>query len=581
MTVRARLPLLLGPIGVAWAYLAVREQHDEGRPWTFLVSELVPGLALIAAALVIWWRRPGNRCWWLLAAAGFAWYVGDFQYVTNRDVTLAAFAFGKWYGLFVAWAVLAFPSGRLQYRHDGVLVGLIGVALGVRSLGRLFLHVPPDVAGYGTENRFLPITDDRWWRALEDTFAWVYSGLIVGVLFSVAHHWARSSRPGRRTLSPALFAGVVLAGAVGYEYLVGWNVEVPRAVGVRIFYVVNWAYAAMAAALALGFIRLRLTRSSVVDLVAELGEGPTPERLGDTLARALGDDSLELFPWSASAGGYVDDEHRPVRLPADARTRAVTLIERQGEPVAALVHDVALREDPGLVNAVVAAVRLTIDNERLASTIEAQLAEVAASRARILAAGDDERRRIERDLHDGSQQRLVAIALALRLAETRLDPDSPPDVRRALTRAVSDLSEAIDEFRALARGIHPAILSESGLAAALQSLVDRCPMTVRLELSLTREPPAAIAATAYFAVSEALTNVVKHANADGVTVRAGTMGDSIRVEVIDDGDGGADDRAGSGLRGIADRVATAGGTLWIRSTAGEGTQVEVELPCGS
>ncbi len=250
MTLRARLPLLLVPVGLVLSYLAVREQQRSGRPWTFLASVLVPGLALIAAGVVVWSRRPGNRCWWMLVAAGIAWYVGDFEHATNRDVSLAAFAFGRWQGLFLTWAVLAFPSGRLQFRHDGVLVALIGAALGMRSLGRLFLHVPPDVAGYGTENRFLPITDDRWWRAVEDTFAWVYSVLILGVLISVAHHWVRSSRPGRRTLSPALFTSLVLAAAVSYEYLIGWNAET---VGVRAGYVLSWAYAAMAAALALGF----------------------------------------------------------------------------------------------------------------------------------------------------------------------------------------------------------------------------------------------------------------------------------------------------------------------------------------
>jgi signal transduction histidine kinase len=516
----------------------------------------------------------------MLGAAGIAWFVGDFEHALNRDVALAGFALSKWQGWFLALAVLSFPSGHLQFPRDRVITGLIAVALGLRTLGRVFLHVPPDVAGYGTENRFLPITDDRWWRAAEDAFAWVYPTLIVATALSVAAHWARSSRPGRRMLSPALLAGAVLAAATGYEHVIGWNAGGPRLDRVRIVYVVNWAHAAVALALAVGFVRLRQTRSAVVDLIAELGEGPAPDRLGDALARALGDDSLQLVTWSDTVGRYVDARLRPIELPDDERGRAVTLIERQGAPVAALIHDVALREDPGLVNAIVAAVRLTIDNDRLASTIEEQLAEVAASRSRMLAAGDEERRRIERDLHDGAQQRLVAIALALRLAETRLDSDSPPDVRQTLTTAVRDLSEAVDELRDLARGIHPAILTESGLGAALRALVDRSPLPVTLDLSLAGEPAAPIAATAYFAVSEALTNVAKHARAGHVSVRAATRVGAIRIEIADDGVGGADDRAGTGLRGIADRVATMGGTLAITSAAG-GTRVEIELPCGS
>ncbi|MEJ7721884.1 MAG: hypothetical protein WKF58_16295 [Ilumatobacteraceae bacterium] len=299
-------------------------------------------MVLIAAGLTIWSRRPQNRCWWLLGAAGFAWYVGDFVQSTNDDVVLGAFVFGGWYGLFVGWAVLAFPNGRLQHRHDRVLVVTLFALLAGRSVSRLFLHVPPDVAGYGVQNRFLPITDDRWWRMVEDVFAWAYVAAMVGVLMSVAHRWIRSSRPGRRMLSAALFAATALAAAVAYEYAIGWNAELPGATGLRIFYVVWWAYAAMAFALAVGLLRVRRTRSAVVDLVAELGHDAPPARLGDALARALGDASLTLLPWSAAAGRYVDDRARPVELPVDQPNRAVTRIERRGEPIAALVHDIAL-----------------------------------------------------------------------------------------------------------------------------------------------------------------------------------------------------------------------------------------------
>ena len=577
----ARLPWLLVPLGLCWAWLAGRHQHDAGRPWTFLVSELVPGAILIGAGLIIWSRRPQNRCWRLLVAAGFAWNVGDFEHATNVDVALGAFAFGRWQGVLLAWAALAFPSGRLQHRHDRLLVVTLFALFAARSLSRLFLHVPPDVAGYGVENRFFPITDDRWWRLVEDAFAWSYATTMLLVLASVTHRWIRSSTPGRRMLSPGLCAAAVLAAAVAYEYVIGWNAEINAATGLRIFYVVWWAHAGVAIALAWGLLRLRRSRSAVVDLVAELGHDAPPARLGDALSRALGDASLTLLPWSAEAGSYVDDSSRPVELPVDQPNRAVTRIERRGEPVAALAHDIALLEDPGLVNAVVAAVRLTIDNEQLQAEIEAQLAEVAASRSRIVAAGDVERRRIERDLHDGAQQRLVTIALALRLAETRLDGGTGPHIHAVLSQAVEDLGEAIDELRDLARGIHPAILNESGLGAALESLVNRSPMPVRLDVDLLGEPPSAVASAAYFAASEALTNIVKHANAHEVAVRAVVRDDMLRLEISDDGRGGADTRDGTGLRGIADRVATVGGTVRVTSPAGGGTRIEVELPCAS
>jgi len=574
------IPVLIVPAGIAVAWLAAREQDRLGRPWTFLVSTLVPGLILITAGLVIWSRRPHNRCWWLLVAAGFAGYVGNFEHVVNRDVALGAFAFGRWYDLFLGWALLAFPSGRLLHRRDRVLVAVMVGLLSARSLSRLFLHVPPDVAGYGVRNRFLPISDDRWWRMVEDVFAWGWSVTVLLVSVSVAARWKQSSRLGRRMLSPALFGATVLATAVAYEYVIGWNADIPAVAGVRISYVTEWARAGVGVALAAGLVRLRRTRSEVVDLVAELGQDAPPARLESALGRALGDSTLTLLPWSAAAGRYVDDEGCPVDLSAEPPGRAVTRIENRGEPVAAIVHDIALLEDPGLVNAVVAAVRLTIDNEQLQAELETQLAEVAASRSRILAAGDAERRRIERDLHDGAQQRLVTIALALRLAESRLASDSTPELRAVLSKTVADLQDAIDELRDLARGIHPASL-ESGLSSALESLVDRSPLPVRLDLRLDGEPPSAVAHTAYFAVAEALTNIIKHANAHEVTVRAVADNGTMRVQVTDDGDGGADADNGTGLRGIADRVAAVGGSMQLHSPPGAGTSFEIDLPCES
>ena len=195
-------------------------------------------------------------------------------------------------------------------------------------------------------------------------------------------------------------------------------------------------------------------------------------------------------------------------------------------------------------------------------------------------AAASERRRIERDLHDGAQQRLVTIALALRLAESRLASDSTPELRAVLSKTVADLQDAIDELRDLARGIHPASL-ESGLSSALESLVDRSPLPVRLDLRLDGEPPSAVAHTAYFAVAEALTNIIKHANAHEVTVRAVADNGTMRVQVTDDGDGGADADNGTGLRGIADRVAAVGGSMQLHSPPGAGTSFEIDLPCES
>jgi signal transduction histidine kinase len=262
----------------------------------------------------------------------------------------------------------------------------------------------------------------------------------------------------------------------------------------------------------------------------------------------------------------------------------VTLVDAGGSHLAALVHDEALLEDPGLVSAVSAAVRLTVDNERLRLELHRRLDDLAASRSRIIAAGDDERRRIERDLHDGTQQRLVTIALRLRLAEARLPEGNSIDVRAALTQAVDDLAAVVAEVRDLARGIHPAILTESGLCPALESLADRSPIPVRTAIEVPVEPHEQVAATAYFCVAEALTNIAKHANATRVVLEARVEHSRLRIVVSDDGVGGArpldgESRAGSGLSGLEDRVNASGGTLRVASPPGGGTSVEVELPC--
>jgi signal transduction histidine kinase len=285
-----------------------------------------------------------------------------------------------------------------------------------------------------------------------------------------------------------------------------------------------------------------------------------------------------LLPWSADVGGYVDTAGRPTTAEPGAG-RAVTLIDGDaGVPLAALVHDEALLEDPGLVGAIVATVRLTVDNERLRRELQDRYDDLAASRVRIIAAGDAERRRIERDLHDGTQQRLVTTALRLRLALERL-PHGDDAVREVLTQTVDEIGAAAEEVRRLARGIHPAILEEAGLQAALESLVDRSPIDVRTDFALRAEPSPAAGATAYFVVAEALTNAVKHAGDCDVAVAARTVDGRLQVVVSDDGAGGAGQGSGSGLAGLADRVRATGGTLTVVSPQGGGTRIEVDLPC--
>jgi signal transduction histidine kinase len=246
-------------------------------------------------------------------------------------------------------------------------------------------------------------------------------------------------------------------------------------------------------------------------------------------------------------------------------------------PLAAFIHDPALAEHLGLVEGVAGVAQLALENERLHAEVKAQLEEVRASRQRIVQAADEERRRVERNIHDGAQQRLVAMAVALRMARERADDAS--ELSEMLTSAERDVRAAIDELRTLARGIHPAILSEAGLQAALESLADHAPVPVLVAADLDGRLPPVVEATAYFVAAEALTNACKHADASEVTLSASVRNGWLQVSVADDGIGGADPDRGSGLRGLLDRVAALGGRLRIDAGGGGGTRVTAEIPC--
>jgi signal transduction histidine kinase len=221
--------------------------------------------------------------------------------------------------------------------------------------------------------------------------------------------------------------------------------------------------------------------------------------------------------------------------------------------------------------------RLTDVNARLQRQVEAQLEEVRASRARIVEAGDRERRRVERDLHDGAQQRLVSLSLELQVARRAIGDRADPTVRRSLDRAAEEATTALAELRDLALGIHPLVLTEAGLGPAVESLADRTSVDVDIDIGLERYPPA-VEGAAYFVISEALTNVTKYASATRATVRVTRLADQLRIEIDDDGVGGANPRSGSGLRGLADRLAALDGTLSIVSPNGGGTRISALIP---
>jgi signal transduction histidine kinase len=290
------------------------------------------------------------------------------------------------------------------------------------------------------------------------------------------------------------------------------------------------------------------------------------EALQAALGRALGDPGLVVV--HAATDGT---------LPAPGEGQSVAPVERDGRQFAALVYDASLDDDPELVEAVAAAAAIALENELLQVESQARLAELQASRERIVAAGDAERRRLERNLHDGAQQRLVALALQLRLiqAEIRRDPSS---AEAAITSAGDQLAESLGELRELARGLHPAVL-EHGLPAALNSLAARSTVPTAVTCEETDRLPQPLALGMYFVACEALANVAKYAQATAASVSLSRTERGVAIEIADDGVGGADaSGGGSGLRGLADRVEALGGHLLVTSPPGAGTVVTADVP---
>jgi histidine kinase/histidine kinase/DNA gyrase B/HSP90-like ATPase len=330
------------------------------------------------------------------------------------------------------------------------------------------------------------------------------------------------------------------------------------------------AVIAVAAQDGVGALLRRLTRTLL--RTDATGEGPVREML----AERLGDRSLNIAYWLPDREIFVDDRGRQVTLPGAGSGRAWTAVEREGTRVAAIVHDAELDATPELVHAAASAAVLALDNERLKADLRARLEELRHSRRRIVEAGDDARRRIERNLHDGAQQQLVSLALDLRLLRARLKDN--PEAAETVGELTDKLNVALAELRELARGIHPAVLSDHGLGPAIHVLVERASIPVECDLAFEGPLSPATEAAAYFVVAEGLTNVVKYANATRARVSVRRRGDLLEVEVADDGIGGAEIDAGSGLRGLSDRLAALEGELMVDSPLGEGTRLGARIP---
>jgi signal transduction histidine kinase len=578
-----RFRLVLVGAGITWAVAIEAARLAAGWPVNWVLTDFVPGAAFLGAGAVAWNRRPDSRIGPLMIATGFAWYAGWTAIPMASTVDRLGYAFQGYYDGLLAWLVLAYPTGRLPGRAARLVVAAFFVALGLRSVFRLFafrLSTDYDLGVPGAVDQY--IADASFRETGDVLFRLVIAGLAVVVLALLGRRLLTETNVARRIAAPMVLAGMALAvgvvvesGAISLattptDRFAAWDLGTV---------LTNLTGVLVAMAFVIGLARSRLARSSVADLVLELGDPVVRPAIRDLIARALRDPSLELLYPVPDSDGFVDSEGREGHLPdASSPDRAVTRLESGGQLLAVLVHDPAIAEQPEFVRSVAAAARLAIENERLAAEVRAQLDEVRASRARIVAAGDEQRRRIERDLHDGAQQRLVTLALRLQTARSQLN-GSDPVLANALDEASHEMELALAELRQLARGLHPNILAAEGLRAAVEMLADRSPVPTAVVAPDTRYPPP-VESSAYFVVAETLTNVTKYARATHVRVRVTESDNVLTVEVADDGVGGADPARGSGLHGLEDRVAAIGGQLRITSEPGLGTTVRADIPCG-
>jgi signal transduction histidine kinase len=527
-------------------------------------------LNYIGAGLIAWWRRPDSRFGPLMVAAGFVNFLATLDWASTPVVYTIGVALDLLAPVLFLHVFLAYPSGRLSGRLERVVVaGAYAAAVGV-GLVRMML------GGAGPGNLIqIASKPQAVETALRVQFIGISACCLAGVGVLAARRWG-PRRPPRRPLGllvDSFALGLLLIAALFLCIVfVGGPDEVPAVEALRraTFFVVGLAPIVF-------LIGLLQSRLAVGPAIVSLGTGAARGNVVEALRAALRDPSLEVVYWVPEYERYADRDGRAIEL-SSSPGRVTTLIDREdGTHVAALVHDLSLREEPALLEAVTAAGGFALENERLHAELRARLEELRGSRARIIEAAQAERQRLERDLHDGAQQRLVALSLELGLLEERFAGDA--DAQAALEQTRCEIAESLRELRELAQGIHPGILTERGLRAALEELAYRARLPLELEVGVSERLPDRVEAAAFYVVSEALTNIVKHAEASAVRVRVQRTDGRAVVEIADDGVGGADRAKGTGLRGLADRVDALGGRLRVESPPGRGTVLHAEIPC--
>jgi signal transduction histidine kinase len=544
-----------------------------GRSGLTATLTVVAGLALIGAGLVTALGRRAWRIGDLALLAGLVWFAPVWvgwdrgpPLVRSLGMVTAGFTFPLLLHL-----VVAYPSGRLRGAVARALVAAVYLETVLVAVGQALFRDPfydPNCWANCTDNDFLVWSLPRLARGIEAADRWLTAAAAAALVAVCVRRLLRDSGPARRALLPVALPAILLAATVIAHavVLMGRPPEDPSDPAFRAIFVTGCvAVVLLAAGLVWAAVRIRVQRRAVARIATSLGQAPPPGSLQAALAQAVGDPDLKIAYWLPDAQHYVDANGQPVAQPIAGPGRAATALVRDGRQLAVISHTAAL---PDLERELGAAVRLALENERLQAEVLAQLEDLRASRVRIVETGDAERRRLERDLHDGAQQRLLALSYDLRLARANAQADGDSQIGSLLTQATGQAQAALDELRELAHGIYPAILAEAGLGPALATLADAAPLPVEVRDAAQGRYPAAVETAAYLLVVEALDDAAGR-DASHATVSVDRDGGQLVVIVEDDGT----DRTSSMVQ-LADRVGALDGQLTV-----EPRRLRAELPC--
>ncbi len=565
-------------LGVGGATMAALSNLDMSRPAMEITLRVLTGWSWLGVGIFACWRRPDNAFGKWMLFTSFAWMAQFLTFANSSLVFTFGLVIANVFPFALIQTLVRFPTGRIESRTDRWVLRLVVVALSFVLLAVFFST--PDQFGYdNAPDNLLLLTDS----ATTVTVLFIVTNaiaivLVLALIHSFTTKYSAASPPMRRLIGPVLWTSTALLALLGTSSVFS-IAELDKAEEIT---GLLSALTAMFLPIAflIGLARSRLVRGEALGRMLErVAHENDPLKMQEAVGEALGDPSVELAFWLPETRHYVDASGMRTTEPDPESGRAGSVVSMDGRKVALIIHDGALLEEPEKIEAVSRGAALAFENARLEAEVRANVAELRASRARIVEAADAARREIERNLHDGAQQNLVSLALKLQMARGRVESD-PRGAIEILDGASAELEQTLAELRELARGIHPAVLSDRGLDAALLALAHRAPLPVEVGEMPAGRLPEQVEAAAYYVVAESLTNVVRYAEASRAKVDISQNNGTLLIRIADDGIGGADPSQGSGLKGLADRIAALDGSLDLESPKGEGTVVEVKIPCG-